>query len=176
MRWFKPRRFAPHPVGAYMYSLSSRLLASCVVVAFAGSPLSQACAADGVTVQQAWARASAGSAATGAAYVTLIGAGQADDLVGASTPVAATAEVHETTNDKGIMKMRPVAAVPIPPHEMVKLLPGGYHIMMLGLKQKLVAGESFPLTLTFSHNAPITVEVKVQAIGGTPPVDHMKMQ
>ena len=47
---------------------------------------------------------------------------------------------------------------------------------MLGLKQKLVAGESFPLTLTFNHNAPITVEVKVQAIGGAAPMNHMKMQ
>ncbi len=159
-----------------MYSMSSRLLASCVVVALAGWPLNQADAADGVTVQQAWARASAGPATAGAAYVTLTGAGQADDLVGASTPVAATAQVHETTNDNGVMKMRPIAAVPIRPHETVTLSPGGYHIMMLGLKQKLVAGESFPLTLTFNHNAPITVEVKVQAIGGAAPMNHMKMQ
>ncbi len=158
-----------------MYSLSSRLLAGCVAVAFAGVPLSQAIAADGVTVQQAWARASAGPANTSAAYVTLMGGDQADGLVGASTPVAATAEVHETTNDNGVMKMRPVATVPIPPHQMVTLSPGGYHIMMMGLKQKLVAGESFALTLTFSHTAPITVQVKVQAVGSTPPMNHMKM-
>jgi periplasmic copper chaperone A len=158
-----------------MYSLSSRLFACCIAVAVAGLPLHQAAAADGVTVQQAWARASAGAATTGAAYVTLMGADQPDGLVGASTPVAATTEVHETTNDNGVMKMRPVGTIPIAPHQMVTLSPGGYHIMMMGLKQKLLAGESFPLTLTFSHTAPITVEVKVQAVGSTPPTDHMKM-
>jgi copper(I)-binding protein len=158
-----------------MYSLSSRLFVGCVAAALAGQPLYQAIAADGVTVQQAWARASAGAATTGAAYITLMGADQPDGLVGASTPVAATAEVHETTNDNGVMKMRPVGTVPIPPHQMVTLSPGGYHIMMMGLKHKLVAGESFPLTLTFTHAAPITVEVKVQPVGSAPPTDHMKM-
>jgi copper(I)-binding protein len=157
-----------------MYLLSSRLLAGCVGIALAGLPLHQASAADGVTVRQAWARASAGTATTGAAYVALMGADQPDALVGASTPVAATAEVHETTNDNGVMKMRPVGTVPIAPHQLVTLSPGGYHIMMMGLKHKLVPGESFPLTLTFTHTAPITVEVKVQALGSTP-TDHMKM-
>src|ERR1700732_3884111 len=74
---------------------------------------------DGVMVHEAWARASAGAATTGAAYVTLMGGTQPDSLVGVSTPVAANAEPHETINDKGVMKMRPVAAVPIPAHEMV---------------------------------------------------------
>jgi periplasmic copper chaperone A len=158
-----------------MYFLLSRLFAGCLAVAVAGLPLRPAAAADGVTVQQAWARASAGAGTTGAAYVTLMGADQSDGLVGASTPIAATAEVHETTNDNGIMKMRPVGTVPLPPHQMVTLSPGGYHIMMTGLKRKLVAGGSFPLTLAFTHNAPITVDVKVQAVGSAPPMDHMKM-
>jgi hypothetical protein len=123
---------------------------------------------DGVMVQKAWARASAGAATTGAAYVTLMGGRQADQLVGASTPVAATAAVHESIDDHGIMKMRPVAAVAIPPGQMVTFAPGGNHIMLTGLKQKLVAGQSFPLTLTFAHAAPVTVQVRVRALGGGP--------
>jgi copper(I)-binding protein len=157
-----------------MPALTSRLLAACIALA-AGVPLYAAVAADGVTVQEAWARASAGPATTGAAYVTLMGADQPDSLVGASTPVAATAEVHETTNDNGVMKMRPVGAIPIPPHQTVTLSPGGYHIMMTGLTHKLVAGESFPLTLTFAHAPPVTVQVKVRAVGSAAPMDHMKM-
>jgi periplasmic copper chaperone A len=120
---------------------------------------------DGVTVHEAWARASAGAATTGAAYVTLMGGAQADSLVSVSTPVAATAEVHETTNDHGVMKMRPVPGVPIPPGGSVVLAPGGTHIMLMGLKQKLTAGQNFPLTLTFAHAAPVTVDVKVRGIG-----------
>jgi periplasmic copper chaperone A len=134
-------------------------------------------AADGgVMVQEAWARASAGAATTGAAYVTLMGGAQPDQLVGVSTPVATTAEVHETINDNGIMKMRPAAAIPIPPGQMVTFTPGGTHIMLMGLKQKLVAGQSFPLTLTFAHAAPVTVDVKVRALGGsTDTHDHTHM-
>jgi copper(I)-binding protein len=120
---------------------------------------------DGVTVHEAWARASAGTATTGAAYVTLMGGAQADSLVSVSTPLAATAEVHETTNDHGVMKMRPVPGVPIPPGGSVVLAPGGTHIMLMGLKQKLTAGQNFPLTLTFAHAAPVTVDVQVRGIG-----------
>ena len=151
-----------------MSALSSRLLAASIAVA-AGVPLNPAAAGDGVMAHDAWARASAGAATTGAAYLALMGTDQPDGLVGVSTPVAVTAEVHETTNDNGVMKMRPVAIVPIPPHQTVTLSPGGYHIMLMGLKQPLVAGENFPLTLTFAHAAPVTVDVKVQAVGHTPP-------
>lgn len=132
---------------------------------------------DGITVQQAWARASAGAATTGVAYVTLMGGAQPDQLVGVSTPVATTAEVHETINDNGVMKMRPVPAVSIPPRQTVTLTPGGIHVMLTGLKQRLVAGQSFPLTLTFRHAAPVTVDVQVRPLGGsTGAHEHMHMQ
>lgn len=133
---------------------------------------------DGVVVHEAWARASAGAATTAAAYVTLMGGDQPDSLTGVSTPIAASAEAHETINDNGVMKMRPITAVPIPPREMVTFSPGGYHIMLMGLKHPLVAGQIFPLTLTFAHAAPVTVDVKVQAVGHAAPMgahDHMKM-
>jgi copper(I)-binding protein len=134
---------------------------------------------DGVMVEDAWARASAGAATTGAAYVTLKGGTQADSLVAVSTPIAATAEVHETVNDHGVMKMRPAGPIPVPPGQMVTFAPGGNHIMLMGLKQKLVAGQSFPLTLTFAHAAPVTVDVKVRGLGHEAPMggsDHMHMQ
>lgn len=133
---------------------------------------------EGLLVHEAWARASAGATTTGAAYLTLMGGAQADMLVGVSTPVAASADVHETINDNGIMKMRSVAGVPIPAHGMVTFAPGGYHIMLMGLKQPLTAGQSFPLTLRFAHAAPVTVDVQVQAMGHGAPMgthDHMKM-
>ena len=144
---------------------SPSLFAARLAATVAGFTPNPAAAQDGVAVHDAWARASAGAATTGAAYVAVTGADQLDGLVGASTPIAATAEVHETTNDNGVMKMRPVTSVPIPPHQTVTLAPGGYHIMLTGLKQPLVAGQSFPLTLTFAHTAPVTVEVPVRAVG-----------
>ena len=139
--------------------------------------------ADGIMVEQAWARASAGNATTGAAYVTVTGGSGPDRLVGVSTPVAATAEVHESFTENGVMKMRAVTALPIPAGKSVTFSPGGYHVMLTGLKRPLVAGESFPLTFRFEHEQPVTVNVPIRAIGRDIPVvgptgheDHMHMQ
>ncbi|HBK09433.1 MAG TPA: hypothetical protein DDZ81_26820 [Acetobacteraceae bacterium] len=167
---------------------SSSFAAACIAAAamlglppivHAAAPTGIVMVADsGVMVHEAWARASAGAATTGAAYVTLMGGDQSDTLVGVSAQVATTVEVHETINDNGVMKMRSVAGVPIPAHGMVTFVPGGYHIMLIGLKQPLVAGQSFPLTLRFAHAAPVTVDVTVQGMAHGAPMgnhDHMKM-
>ncbi len=134
-------------------------------------------ASDGVSVSDAWARATPGGATTGAAYVMLMGGSQPDEVVGASTPVAGTAAVHQTVSDNGVMKMRAVPSLPVPAGAMVSMKPGGYHIMLTGLKKPLVAGETFPLTLTFAHSAAVTVDVKVRGLGQDkrPSMDHMKM-
>ena len=119
--------------------------------------------ASGISVEHAWARASA--ATTAAAYLTVTDHGQADRLVGASTPVAATAGVHETIDDHGVMKMRPAANLALEPGKPVTFKPGGYHVMLTGLKAPLKAGDTFLLTLTFEHAQPITVTVAVEAAG-----------
>jgi len=116
-------------------------------------------------VEHPWARASAGAAKTGAAYLTITDQGAPDRLTGASTPVADTAELHESMSDMGMMKMRPVPGLSVAPGKPAKLAPGGYHIMLMGLKAPLKQGDSFPLTLRFEHAAPMTVTVNVEAIG-----------
>jgi copper(I)-binding protein len=129
-----------------------------------------------VTVQQPWARATAPHAQTGAAYATLI-ADIPDRLTGASSPVAATVQVHETIQDNGVMRMRPVAGgLALDPGKPAALAPGGYHLMMMGLKQQLKPGESFPLTLSFAHEPPVTVSVPVGPAGASAPSGgHMHM-
>jgi copper(I)-binding protein len=123
--------------------------------------------ANEIAVHEAWARASAGNAATGAAYLTLVGGAAVDQVVGVTTQVAATAEVHESFTEGGIMKMRPAPALTIPAGKTVTLAPGGYHVMLMGLKQPLTAGQRFPLTVSFAHAAPVTVEVKVLGRGAS---------
>jgi copper(I)-binding protein len=133
--------------------------------------------ANAITAEHAWARASAG--ASGAAYVTLKGGAEEDALVSVSTPVAASAAVHESFSDNGIVKMRPAPSLAIPAGRVVALAPGGYHVMLMGLKQPLVAGQSFPLTLAFAHAAPVTVDVQVHGVGHAAPSEgheHMHMQ
>jgi copper(I)-binding protein len=125
----------------------------------------------GIGFEHVWARPTAGAATSGAIYFTVTNQGSPDELVGASTPVAAIAAVHETINDQGVMKMRPVPSVVLEPGKPVTLKPGGYHVMLTGLKGALKPGDSFPLTLTFVHAQPITVTAKVETMSGAA-MDH----
>ncbi|MBP2232607.1 copper(I)-binding protein [Azospirillum agricola] len=69
----------------------------------------------------------------------------------------------------GVMKMRPVDVIEVTPGSPTALQPGGLHIMLLGLKQPLVKGKAFPLTLTFEKAGPVTVQVDVQGAGAAAP-------
>jgi periplasmic copper chaperone A len=134
-----------------------------VVLAAISAP---AHAADGITIADAWARATPGKAPNGAAYLTVINSGTvADRLVGASSPVAATTDLHEDKEENGIMKMRPVPALAIAPGQSITLKPGAYHLMLTGLKAPLKQGDSFPLTLTFEKAGAKEVEVAIGRAG-----------
>ena len=129
--------------------------------------------AQAVAIEQPWARATTASAKVGGAFMTLKGGAAADRLMSASSPVAGTAEVHQTVNDKGVMKMQPVAELPIEAGKAVELKPGGYHIMLMDLKRPLKAGETFPLTLHFAKAGDITANVVVGAAGAAAPMQGM---
>lgn len=121
----------------------------------------------GLHVVEAWSRQSPMMELAGAAYLTIVNDTDVDDaLVGASSPAAATVEIHKTTQaEDGTMAMAPVDAVPIPAGGVVALAPGGYHIMLIELAAPLVEGQTFELTLEFAASEPQTVMVPVRAIG-----------
>lgn len=102
---------------------------------------------------------------TGAAFFTVTNNGTEDDrLVSAATDVAAAAEIHEMALKDGTMQMSPVMdGLPIPAGETVVLAPGGYHIMLIGLKQDLKAGETFEMTLTFEKAGEVELVVPIFA-------------
>lgn len=127
-----------------------------------------------VQVEQPWARASAGPARNGVAYLTLTNDGSAADrLVAGASPVAEHVEFHTHINDAGILRMRQVDAIDLAPGEPVVFKPGGLHVMLVGLHEPLKAGEHFPLTLSFEHGGDVTVEVTVETAGARGPSrDH----
>lgn len=103
-----------------------------------------------IKVEEPWARESPPTVTNGGAYMTLVNTGkEADRLVGASGDVSATIELHTHRMEDGMMKMRPIKAIDVNPGEPATLKPGGLHIMLIGLKKPLVAGENFPLRLRF---------------------------
>lgn len=122
-----------------------------------------------LAVDNAWARATPGKSDIGAAYVT-IHSPTADRLVAASTPVAKKAELHTMEMSGMVMKMRPISSIDIPAGQSVSLAPGGMHIMLMGLKQPLKAGQSFPLSLTFAKAGTCTVNVAVEKVGASGPM------
>lgn len=142
--------------------------------ALAAAVLAQPVAAADISVEGPFARASAGMAQTGAAFMTLKNtSATADQLTAASTPVAATAELHNHIKEGDIVRMRQVDSIEVPAGGTVALQPGGLHLMLIGLKQPLREGETFPLTLTFAHAGALTVEVPVKAVGEMPPMPGM---
>ncbi|MEI9984946.1 MAG: copper chaperone PCu(A)C [Aliidongia sp.] len=107
--------------------------------------------------------------------MTITDTGAADTLTAVSTPVAETAQVHETRNVGGVMQMRAVDAVPVSSAAPLQLAPDGYHVMLEGLKQPLKAGDAFPVTLTFAQAGAVTATVQVRSLGARSPVGHRDM-
>jgi copper(I)-binding protein len=143
------------------------------LVAVGGAALAQqAQPVPKVEVTQAWARATPGKSTLGAAYATLT-APTGDRLIGAATPVARLAQIHQHMMENGVMKMRQVEAVPLPAGQPVVLSPGGYHIMLIDLTAPLAAGQSFPLTLTFEHSGAVETQVMVGGVGASGPAGAM---
>ena len=113
-------------------------------------------------IQHPWSRALPPVAPTGAAYMVIENRGEsADTLSSATTPIAGYTELHEHVHQGDLMQMRRVESVTIAPGEQVDFSPGGYHVMLFELKEPLVAGNTYPMTLTFEQAGEIEVEVHV---------------
>jgi hypothetical protein len=113
------------------------------------------------TVKDAWVRATVPQQkASGLfAQITSPAGGK---LVSASSPVAGIVEIHEMKMEGDTMRMRAIDALDLPAGKIVDLKPGGYHVMLIDLKQQLKAGESVPVTLVIQNAAGQreTVEIK----------------
>jgi periplasmic copper chaperone A len=101
---------------------------------------------------------------SGAAYLTIENKGKAGDrLLGASSPAAKSVEIHTMSMEGNLMKMREVNEIALKPGATVAMEPGGgYHLMLIGLRQPLKAGDKFPLTLTFEKAGKTEVSVSVE--------------
>lgn len=122
----------------------------------------------GVEITNAWARATPAKAENGGAYLTIESAAP-DRLTAVSSPVADKAELHEMTMSGTIMRMREVVGIDLPAGKPVTLKPGGYHIMLVGLKQPLHEGDKVPLTLNFAKAGARQVEATVEGVGAMGP-------
>ena len=122
-----------------------------------------------VRAEQAWARATAPQQTVGGAYVTLTSPAN-DALIGGSSPAAGGVEMHEMRMDGTVMRMRELSdGLPLRAGHAVTLKPGGFHIMLMDLKQPLVAGQTVPVQLRFRTAPPLDLQLKIAPIGAQGP-------
>ena len=136
--------------------------------------LSTSLMAQSVDVKDAWVRATVqGQQATGA-FMKLT-AKDGAKLVSAASPVAGVTEVHEMKIEGDIMKMRAVqGGLDLPAGKAVELKPGGYHVMLMGLKAPLQKDTTIPLTLTFKDTKGVESKVELKVpVSSTPPMGAM---
>lgn len=133
---------------------------------YAGAANAQTSAASTIVVEQPWARATPRGAKTGAAYMTLMNkGGSADRLIAATTPLAGKVQFHKETEANGVSHMSEMQSVKIEPGAKVVFKPGDMHMMLVGLKQPLTQGQTFPLTLQFQKAGKVEVTIPVEGIG-----------
>jgi periplasmic copper chaperone A len=137
------------------------------ILSIAGALALAAPAAAQVTASDAWVRGTVtGQMATGAFMQLKSPTDTA--LVAAASPVAKIVEIHEMKMDAGVMKMGAIDRLALPAGKAVELKPGGYHVMLMDLKQPLKEGDTVPLTLTFEDKSgrkqALDVKVPVRAL------------
>lgn len=127
--------------------------------------ITQVFAADPITIERPWARASAPGQMVGGGFMTIVHRGSDEDrLVSATTPIAREVQIHTMNMDGGVMRMRPVeGGLAIPAGGRVVLQPGGLHLMFMDISAPLVAGTTFPVTLRFAKAGDIKVDFNVEA-------------
>ena len=138
------------------------------VVAVASGLFATTATAQSMTITDAWARATVAGQKTAGAYAELMSASHAA-LVAAESPSAASVEIHTMSMDGGVMRMRRVERIELPAGKAVRLAPGGLHLMLIGIKQQLKAGDKVSLVLTIETQgggkSAHKVQAEVRAVG-----------
>jgi uncharacterized protein YcnI len=165
-RWVE----TPAP-GQDAHALKAPAPALIILAQHAAPAAAQSFKAGALTIEAPWIRATPGGAKVAGGYMKITNTGKEPDrLVGGTFPAAGRFEVHEMAVEGGIMKMRHLAkGLEIKPGETVELKPGGYHVMLMDLKQGLKEGETYKGTLNFEKAGKIEIEYKVGPVGGGAP-------
>ncbi len=146
-----------------------RLRMARTILLFASILMAGSGMADGVagkvSVTEPYVRAVPPVVKTSAAFMQL----RSDDsverfLVNAESPVAGVVELHMHEHDDGVMRMRRIVHIHLPPKKDVSLEPGGLHIMLFDLKKTLKPGDSVPITLIFDDDSRKTIEAPVRSV------------
>lgn len=137
------------------------------ILSMAAPAMAQEYRLDDLLITHPFATPSPPSVGHAAVYVDISTASDEPDvLVGASTPVSDTVELHDMAMEGSAMRMFPVSEIEVPASTLLTMRPGGgYHLMLMDLVAPLREGDSFPLTLTFAERGEVDIHVRVQSAG-----------
>lgn len=138
----------------------------------AASAFAQDAKIGNITVDHPWARATPGAVKNSAAFMVFDNKGAADKLISVTGDVAREIQIHSMITEAGVMKMREIKALDIPANGKAELKPGGFHVMLIGLKDGLKEGEKFPLKLKFEKAGELTVVVTAEKPGAQGHAGH----
>jgi periplasmic copper chaperone A len=120
------------------------------------------------SIADAWVRGTVAQQKATGAFMRITSA-QGGKLVSAASPVAGVTEIHEMKMEGDVMKMAAVPGLDLPAGKAVELKPGGYHVMLMNLKQTVKDGDTVPLTLTIEgkdgKRETLELKLPVRALG-----------
>jgi periplasmic copper chaperone A len=116
----------------------------------------------GIQVREAWARPGP-QGENGAIYFVIENhSSETHELTGVTSDIAEAVEMHESRMSGDVMQMQQLASVSLGPGMEVIFEPGGLHLMLIGLRRELKAGDEIELTLQFRNFEDIKVMVPVR--------------
>ncbi len=148
-----------------MIQLSRALIAVACSLVLAGPVAAQ------TSASEPWVRGTVAQQKATGAFMTLTSV-SGGKLLSVSSPAAGVVEIHEMKMEGSTMKMAAVSALELPAGKAVELKPGGYHVMLMDLKQPLKAGDSVALTLVVEgrdgKKETLSVTAPVRPLGAMP--------
>jgi periplasmic copper chaperone A len=158
----------PAPTRTSTSLFASIGLAAAMMMATAGGLLAHGYGIGDIEIDHPWSRETPAGAKVAAGYAVVRNkSSEPDRLVSVTAEIAEKAEIHEMSMTDGVMSMRPLPdGIEIPAGAEVRLEPGSFHLMFIGLNRQPKQGERFGGTMTFEKAGTVSVEFEVDAKAG----------
>lgn len=148
------------------------------LISSAGMAMAKDVQVGNLVIETPWSRATPGGAKLGVGYLAVVNIGdKPDKLLAASSPISERVEIHTTSMQGGVMRMRQIeGGLELKAQEVTELKPGGAHLMFIGLKKPIAKGDALPVQLTFAIAGKVDVSFIAAGIGAKRPPSNPDLE
>ena len=156
---------------------TKKLASICLLFTLISSALSQTAEIGKLSISGAYSRETVAGQTVGAGFLKIKNTGAADRLISATASIGTEVQLHTMAMEGNVMKMSQVTGIEIPADGSVELTPGGMHLMIMGIKSPLKAGDTVKIKLRFTNSGEVEVNFPIQSIlpGAAHSHENMKM-